>query len=324
MSNMEKKVIGIDIGGTNTVVGLVSNNGEIHHVKRFKTKKHSLLKDYINVLCRKISEIVELNPEDIAGVGVGAPDVNQFNNTIEFAHNLPWKDIIPLGELLENKIHLPVQLINDANAATLGEMKFGAAMGMKDFILLTIGTGLGSGIVANGKLILGHDGLAGELGHVIIKENGRQCGCGRKGCLETYVSATGLITTTLNLLKQKNRADSLLRRLDPKKINGKSILQAAKETDRIALEAIDYTAKLFGKALADFVVFSSPEAIILFGGIVNSGKIFLNPVRKYMNDFLLKEKKNRIKLLPSKLTDNHSAILGAASVIYFSQKKQLF
>jgi glucokinase len=247
----------------------------------------------------------------ISRIGIGAPNGNYYTGNIEHAANLKWKGIIPMAKWIENKFSKPTIITNDANAAAMGEMIYGVAKGMKDFIMVTLGTGVGSGFVANGKLILGHDGFAGELGHVIAIRNGRLCGCGRKGCLETYTSATGIVITANEILMQSKEA-SLLR--EAHTITSKSIHDAALLGDRIALQIFDYTANILGQTLADAVAITSPEAIILFGGLSLAGDFILKPTQQYMDDNLLINYKGKVKILSSAFQGSDAAILGAAAL----------
>jgi len=250
------------------------------------------------------------------GIGLGAPNGNYYSGTIEYAPNLPWKGIIPLAKLVENKFKLPVVLTNDANAAALGEMMYGAAQGMNDFIMITLGTGVGSGIVANGKLIYGHDGFAGELGHTIIIPGGRfHQGTGKKGSLESYASATGVRLTTLELLA-KSKTPSSLRDIPADQVDSKKVYDAAMEGDDLAKEIFEYTGKILGMALANFVMFSSPEAIILFGGLTKAGDLLLKPTREHMEDNLIQVFQNKVKILVSHLKESDAAILGASALVW--------
>jgi len=250
------------------------------------------------------------------GVGVGAPNGNFYSGTIEYAPNLPWKGIIPLAKLMSEKFKLPVTLTNDANAAAIGEMMYGAAKGMKDFIMITLGTGVGSGIVANGQLIYGHDGFAGELGHTIVIPDGRiHEGTGKKGSLESYASATGVRLTSLELL-EKSSEDSLLRNINKEDLDSKTVYDAAIKGDKLALEIFEYTGKILGLALANAVMFSSPEAIILFGGLTKAGDLILKPTRKNMEENLIQVFQNKVKILVSHLKESDAAILGASALVW--------
>lgn len=313
---MEKPyAIGIDIGGTNTVFGIVDKRGHIINQGSIKTGVHKEINEYVEHLSAGVQEIIDQvgGSGNIKGIGVGAPNGNYFTGCIEFAPNLPWKGVIPLAQMLSDKLNIPVVLTNDANAAAIGEMTYGAARGMKDFIVITLGTGVGSGIVVNGQLVYGHDGFAGELGHTTIIRGGRLCGCGKKGCLETYSSATGVTRTAKEYLETK-KDPSLLREFKPDEITAKDVYDAAIKGDKIAKEIFEYTGQLLGESFADFVSFSSPEAIILFGGLTKAGKFIFDPVRKHMEENLLPIFRNKIKLLMSELKESDAAVLGASAL----------
>lgn len=309
-------VLGIDIGGTNTVMGVVDARGTIICSDSIKTQKYLIIEEYVDELAKHINDLIhEVGGVDkIKGIGIGAPNGNFFNGTIEFAPNLPWKGVIHLAKMVSEKVGVPVSLTNDANAAAIGEMTYGAARGMKDFIMITLGTGVGSGIVANGQLIYGHDSFAGELGHVIVRRaNGRLCGCGRTGCLEAYTSATGVARTTREFLEIR-KDDSLLRQIPIQEITSKDVYDAAVKGDKIALEIFEYTGNILGEAFADFVAFSRPEAIVLFGGLARSGDLIMKPIRESMERNLLTIYKNKIKLLFSELKESDAAVLGASAL----------
>ena len=273
-TNMEKPyVVGIDIGGTNTVFGIVDARGTVIASDSIKTGAYADVETYVDEVCKNLLPLLEANggKDKIKGIGVGAPNGNYYTGTIEFAPNLPWKGVIPLAALFEERLGIPTALTNDANAAAIGEMTYGAARGMKDFIMITLGTGVGSGIVINGQLVYGHDGFAGELGHVIVRrENGRVCGCGRKGCLETYCSATGVARTAREFLTARTEP-SLLRSIPAENITSKDVYDAAVKGDKLAQDIFNFTGTILGEALADAIAFSSPEAIVLFGGLAKSG-----------------------------------------------------
>jgi glucokinase len=309
-------VIGIDIGGTNSVYGVVDARGTILYNGSRKTGKYTDVNDYVTSLSEGLKEVIDEagGPGKIKGIGVGAPNGNYFSGCIEFAPNLPWKGKIPLAQLISDKIYnIPVTLTNDANAAAIGEMTYGAARGMKDFIEITLGTGVGSGIVIGGTLVYGHDGFAGELGHVIVRENGRLCGCERHGCLEAYASAKGVARTARELLVSRTDK-SLLRDLNPETITSKDVFDVAMKGDHLAIEIFEFTGHILGEALANFVAFSSPEAIILFGGLTKAGDLLLNPVRNAMENNMLKVFKGKTKLLVSQLKESDAAILGASAL----------
>ena len=311
---MKEFTIGIDIGGTNTKIGLVDREGNFRAENAIPTAEYIEIEDYIDALTEAINESLKSVTENyvLKGIGIGAPNGNYYNGSIEFAPNLNWKGKVPLAELLNKNFRVPILLTNDANAAAIGEMIYGAAKGLNDFIMITLGTGLGSGIVVNGKLVYGHDGFAGEIGHTIYDPNGRVCGCGRKGCLETYASATGITKTAL----EKNNEASLLRKLPVAEISSKAIHEAAKKGDKLALDCFDYTARILGLKLADSIAYTSPEAIFLFGGLALSGDYILKPTKKYMEENLLKIFKNKVKLEISGLMGKNAAVLGAAALIW--------
>lgn len=309
-------VVGIDIGGTNTVFGIVDARGNVIASSSIKTAKHSKVEDYVDELAHELSRLIETNDavDKIHGIGIGAPNANYFTGKIIDAANLPWKGVIPLADLVSAKFGIPVTITNDANAAAIGEMTYGVARGLKDFIMITLGTGVGSGIVINGQLVYGHDGFAGELGHVIVKRtNGRACGCGRTGCLETYCSATGVARTAREFLEIRNEP-SVLRNLSIEEITSKDVYDAAVAGDKIANEIFEYTGKILGEAFADFINFSSPEAIILFGGLSRAGELLLRPIREAMEKNTLFCYKGKTRLLLSELKESDAAVLGASAL----------
>jgi glucokinase len=311
--------IGIDIGGTNTKFGIVNHRGEISHRGDISTTNHVKIEKFIDDLYENLlPAIKDAGGEDlIKGIGVGAPNGNYYNGNIEYAPNLPWRGVIPLAKLINKRFNKPCILTNDANAAAVGEMMYGAARGMKDFIMITLGTGVGSGIIANGQLILGHDGFAGELGHTVIRPGGRlHWGTGMKGTLETYASATGIAITANELLDEKNKESSILRKIPRKKIDSKAVFEAAQKGDKIAKEVFKYTGRILGEALANFIMFSSPEAIILFGGVCKAGDLLMKPVKKHMEKNLLPIFQNKVKLLFSELKESDAAILGASALVW--------
>lgn len=314
---MEKPfVIGIDMGGTNTAFGIVDENGNIIAESSVKTATHSDINLYINDLCDAIIQLSNKfgGLDKIKGIGIGAPNGNFYTGSIEFAPNLPWKGVIPFAKLINEKLNLYTFLTNDANAAAIGEMIYGKAKGEKDFIMITLGTGVGSGIVANGQLIYGHDGFAGEIGHTIYDPNGRVCGCGRKGCLETYASAGGIVKTAIEFL-ENNDDKSILRDIAINELSAKNIAEAANLNDKIAIDVYDYTAKVLGLKLADSIAHTSPSTIYIFGGVANAGEVLMKPLEKYMNEYCLKIFKNKVKLEVSGLSSGDAAILGAAALV---------
>ncbi|MDD6210463.1 MAG: ROK family protein [Bacteroidales bacterium] len=313
---MEQYVVGIDIGGTNSVYGVVDARGTIVASGSMKTGSYEQVEDYIDELVKGLEFMIRQvgGKELIKGIGVGVPNGNFFNGCIEFAPNLPWKGKIPFAKLISERIGIPVALTNDANAAAIGEMTYGAARGMKDFIVITLGTGVGSGIVVNGSLVYGHDGFAGELGHVVMRRtNGRLCGCGRTGCLEAYASATGVARTAREILEICNK-ESILREIAPEDITSKDVFDAAVKGDKIALEIFEFTGNMLGEAFADFIAFSSPEAIILFGGLTKAGDLIMNPIRESMYKNTLNVFKGKTQLLFSQLKESDAAILGASAL----------
>ena len=317
-NSMEALAIGIDIGGTGTKFGIVDRVGNVLFSSEISTRKHSDVNTFIDELYTELSKLIDNvgGIGRIKGIGVGAPNGNFYTGTIEYAPNLPWKGIIPLARMMEDKFKIPVVLTNDANAAAIGEMMYGAAQGMKDFIMITLGTGVGSGIVANGKLVYGHDGFAGELGHTTIIPNGRlHEGTGKKGSLESYASATGVRLTTLEIL-EKSTQPSSLRSLPPDQIDAKKVYEAAIEGDAVAKEIFESTGTILGAALANFVMFSSPEAIILFGGLTKAGDLILKPTRESMEANLIQIFQNKVKILVSHLKESDAAILGASALAW--------
>ncbi len=316
-SNVEKSyVVGIDIGGTNTVYGIVDARGTVIASSSIKTGAYEQIDDYVNVVCENLMRLISETGLDgqVKGIGIGAPNGNYYSGTIEFAPNLPWKGIIPLAAMFEERTGIPAALTNDANAAAIGEMTYGAARGMKDFIMITLGTGVGSGIVVNGQMVYGHDGFAGELGHVIMRrENGRLCGCGRKGCLEAYCSATGVARSAREFLTASTEP-SLLRSIPAEEITSKDVYDAAVKGDKIAQDIFNFTGTILGEALADFIAFSSPEAIVLFGGLAKSGDYIFNPIQAALDANVLPIYKGKTKLLMSELKDADAAVLGASAL----------
>lgn len=313
---MKPYVLGIDIGGTNTVFGIVDARGVVLASGSIKTAKHSNIEDYLEELFQEASRLIEANDavNKIHGIGIGAPNANYFTGTIEDGVNLPWPTPIPLAELVSEKFGVPVAITNDANAAAIGEMTYGAARGLKDFIMITLGTGVGSGIVINGQVVYGHDGFAGELGHLIVKRNnGRLCGCGRTGCLEAYCSATGVARTAREFLEIRTEPSSL-RNIPIESITSKDVYDAAVNGDKLAKEIFDYTGTILGEALADMTVFSSPQAFILFGGLAKSGELLMKPLRAAMDKNMMPIFKGKPKVLLSELKEADAAVLGASAL----------
>ena len=317
-NSMKALAIGIDIGGTGTKFGIVDRVGNVLFSSEISTRKHSDVNTFIDELYTELSKLIDNvgGIGRIKGIGVGAPNGNFYTGTIEYAPNLPWKGIIPLARMMEDTFKIPVVLTNDANAAAIGEMMYGAAQGMKDFIMITLGTGVGSGIVANGKLVYGHDGFAGELGHTTIIPNGRlHEGTGKRGSLESYASATGVRLTTLEIL-EKSTQPSSLRSVPPDQIDSKKVYEAAIAGDAVAKEIFESTGTILGAALANFVMFSSPEAIILFGGLTKAGDLILKPTRESMEANLIQIFQNKVKILVSHLKESDAAILGASALAW--------
>ena len=309
-------VLGIDIGGTNSVFGIVDARGMVVASSSIKTQKHSNIDDYIDELYTEATRLIEANDatDKIHGIGIGAPNANYFTGVIEDGVNLPWPTPIPLAKLVSEKFGIPVAITNDANAAAIGEMTYGAARGIKDFIMITLGTGVGSGIVINGQLVYGHDGFSVELGHIIVKRNnGRLCGCGRTGCLEAYCSATGVARTAREFLEIRSD-ESSLRNLPIEDITSKDVFDAANAGDQLAKDVFEYTGKILGEAFADFTVFSSPQAIILFGGLAKSGEMLLKPLRNAMEKNMMGIFKGKVKILLSELKEADAAVLGASAL----------
>lgn len=315
--------VGIDIGGTNTAFGFVDKNGKCYYESSIPTKAEQSAEQFFKRLFLEINRTKKKLEKklEIVGIGIGAPNANYYKGTIENPPNLSWGTINVLN-LIKKHSSLPSAITNDANAAAIGEMLFGIAKGMKNFVVITLGTGLGSGIVVDGKLVYGADGFAGELGHTIVDPNGRQCGCGRNGCLETYASASGIKRTAFELMASTS-TQSILRNIPYDKISAKDIYLAAKKGDKLALECFDYTAKILGFKLADTVAHLSPEAIILFGGLASAGDLIIKPTKKYLEENLLYLFKNKVKILQSALIKRNSAVLGAAALIWNELEKKI-
>jgi glucokinase len=315
---MNRVSVGIDIGGTNTEFGIVNEAGKVLVRGMIPTPKKDDIKQFVGDLAKGIRQLMsQVNDVEYNGIGIGAPDGNYYKGTIEHATNLAFKGIIPFVDLLKGQFPemKKIVLTNDANAAALGEMMYGGAKGMKNFILITIGTGLGSGFVVNGELLYGSDGFAGELGHITVTAEGRECGCGQFGHLETYCSATGMVRTAFELLSHHNAKDSLLANKAFNQLTSKDIFDAAKKDDEIALNVFEITGDILGQALADAVHFASPEAIFLFGGPVAAGELLFKPIRESMASHLMPIFQNKVKLLPSQLRLGEAAILGASALV---------
>ncbi len=317
-------VLGVDIGGTNTVFGIVDARGQVIASDSIKTKKHAEFDDYVEELHASIERLLRLNDAEdkIQGIGIGAPNANYYTGEIVNPPNLPWGPVIPLAEKVSEAFGgIPVAVTNDANAAALGEMTYGAARGMKDFIMITLGTGVGSGIVINGQMVYGHDGNAGELGHLVMKRNnGRMCGCGRTGCLEAYCSATGVARTAREFLEVRNEP-SVLRNIDIEDITSKDVYDAAMAGDKIAKEIFEYTGKILGEAFADMVAFSSPQAIILFGGLAKSGDLLLKPLKEAFEKNVMPIFRGKTQIILSELKESDAAVLGASALGWEAKRR---
>lgn len=320
---MKDAVIGIDIGGTFTKFGIIDREGKCLAESYIDTNTHQSIDDYLKELVNAIEGKMNPIKSDISikGVGIGAPNGNYYAGTIENAVNLNWKGVIPVVDKMKKYFPgMPIVLTNDVNAAAIGEMEFGGAKNMRDFIVIALGTGLGSGIVVNGQLVYGHDGFAGELGHVKVQHNGRDCGCGGKGCLESYASATGLKRTVYQLMAER-MIDSELRDIKFNDLTAKMISEAAHRGDAIALEAFEYTGRILGRALADTVAHTSPEAIFLSGGVANAKELITVPTKKYMEENLLPIFRNKVKILISQLPDMNVGLVGAAALAWNELKQ---
>jgi glucokinase len=315
---MNKVAIGIDIGGTNSEFGIVNDAGKVLARGMINTPTKDNIKQFIEELAKGIRQLMKQVPDaEYTGIGIGAPNGNFYEGTIEHAPNLPFKGIVPFVELLKGQFPEMNKIVmtNDANAAALGEMIYGGAKGMKNFLMIAIGTGLGSGFVVNGELVYGNDGFAGELGHVTVTAEGRECGCGQFGHLETYCSATGMVRTAFELLSHHNAKESLLANKAFNQLTSKDIYEAAKQDDEIALTVFEITGDILGQALADAIHITSPQAIFLFGGPVAAGELLFKPIRESMESHLMPVFKNKVKLLPSKLRMGEAAILGASALV---------
>ena len=314
---MEKKpyVIGLDLGGTNSEFGIVDQNANIIASTRVKTAGHGNVNQYVDDCVEALRPIIEQvgGIEKIHAMGIGAPNGNYYSGAIEFAPNLPWKGKIPLAQMFSERLGIPVRLTNDANAAAMGEMQYGAAKGMQNFIMITLGTGVGSGIVVNGQMVLGCDGMAGELGHVIVEKDGRQCGCGRKGCLEAYCSATGVARTAREIIEKTDKP-TLLREIPLDKIESKDVAIAAGKGDEVAKQIFEETGRILGEACANFAAFSSPEAFVFFGGLTKAGDLIMDPIKRAYDATVLRVFKDKAKFLVSELDGAGAAVLGASAL----------
>ncbi len=315
---MKKYVVGVDVGGTNTEYAIIDEEGKIYANRNISTRCCETFDEYISFLAEDILKLAEENgfKGKIERIGVGAPNANYFSGNIEYAPNLLWKGVLPFAEMLSSQTGIPVVLTNDANAAAIGEMVYGGAKEMKDFVIVTLGTGLGSGFVCNGELLYGSDGFAGELGHCIVSlDNSRLCGCGRYGCLETFVSATGIVRTAIELL-EKSDCKSKLRGIDYEELNSLKIAEAATEGDEIALKAFDKTAFYLALALVNVTAITVPEAYFISGGLCKAGNLLFDPLNKYYNEMILPLFKGKTKILKSELIDKNTGLLGAAALAF--------
>ena len=315
----EKFAVGIDVGGTTTKFGIVNNEGEIIEQDRIPSNEHDIVEDFIDDLYDKLMPMIERagGVKNFIGIGMGAPNGNIYTGTIEYAPNLKWKGIIPIADLIHKKFGLNTKLTNDANAAAMGEMMYGACKNRKHFITITLGTGVGSGIVIDGKIVVGHDGFAGELGHTIIRPGGRlHNGTGLRGSLESYASATGVRDTAIEMLTRHPEQASLLRNYSLNELTSESVYECAMQGDNIANQIFEFTGQILGESLANFIMFSSPAAIVLFGGLTKSGNLLLNPTRKHMEANLLPIFKNKVELIFSELKESDAAILGASALVW--------
>lgn len=318
VSELKPYVIGLDLGGTNSVFGIVDSRGDIKATTSIKTQGYENVDDYVNASIEALQLIIDQvgGIDKIKAMGIGAPNGNFYNGTIEFAPNLSWghDGIVPLAKLFSDKLGIPVALTNDANAAAIGEMTYGVARGMKNFIVITLGTGVGSGIVVNGQLVYGSDGFAGELGHIVVRrENGRSCGCGRFGCLEAYCSATGVARTARELL-ETTEEPSILRDMIPEDITSLDVSIAAGKGDKLSQHVYQMTGEMLGEACANFAAFSSPEAFIFFGGLTKAGDLLMKPLKESYDKHVLKIFKDKAKFLISGLDGSSAAVLGASAI----------
>ena len=312
-------VIGLDLGGTNSVFGIVDQRGQVLATTSIKTQSYKIVEDFVDAGIEVLKPIIAKvgGISQIKAMGIGAPNGNFYRGTIENAANLVWAhdSVVPLADMFSKRLGIPVGLTNDANAAAIGEMMYGVARGMKDFIMITLGTGVGSGIVVNGQMVYGSDGFAGELGHVTMVRGaeGRSCGCGRKGCLEAYCSATGVARTAREFL-QKTKEPSLLRDINPEEITSLDVSIAAGKGDKMALDIFAFTGDMLGAACADFANFSSPEAFVFFGGLTKAGDLLMNPIKAAYAKYVLPTYRDNVKFLVSSLDDAAAAVLGASAI----------
>ncbi|GAB4412107.1 MAG: ROK family protein [Bacteroidia bacterium] len=314
---MKSVAIGIDIGGTNTKYGIADREGSILASASLPTRGYPEAADYVKAMYEAIQTLVSGLGEmvEIKGIGIGAPNANYYKGTIEQAPNLQWRGVVPLAAMFHSYLDVPVILTNDANAAAIGEMIYGGAKGLRDFVVITLGTGVGSGFIVNGGLVYGHDGFAGEFGHVTAVRGGRLCTCGRRGCVETYASARGVVLSVQEELSG-SQEESPLRHILPEHITPKEVFEAAEAGDPIAIRAFEYTGKILGEALSDLVAYTSPEAIFMFGGVAKAGHWILEPTKRHMEANLLNIYQNKVKIIPSHLPESDAAILGASSLVW--------
>jgi len=311
--------IGVDIGGTNTKCGIVNRRGEVLQYEALSTPEYETPQAFVDAMCVRLNLMIDKvgGDELIKGIGIGAPNGNYYTGTIEYAPNLRWEGIVPLADMVSERMNLPTALTNDANAAAVGEMQYGAAKGMRDFITITLGTGVGSGIVANGQIIYGHDGFAGELGHTIIRPGGRKhWSTDLYGSLEAYASATGVAVTAREMLQKEPEKQSILRKYQLEELTSKNVFDCAMQGDEISQEVYKFTGQILGESLANFVMFSSPEAIILFGGLIKAGRLIFEPTIEHMEKNLLPIFKNKVKVIKSDLHEADAAILGASALVW--------
>jgi len=317
MNEVKPYVIGVDLGGTNTVFGIVNQNGEVLYDGSICTAEYATPEAFVEASVKCLRPLLEKagGIEQIKAMGIGAPNGNVYKGTIEYATNLPWKGVIPMARLFSEALGIPVTVTNDAKAAAMGELIYGVAKGMKNFIVITLGTGVGSGIVVNGQLVYGHDGFAGELGHVTMVRGseGRRCGCGRKGCLETYCSATGVARTAREVLTITAKY-SILREIELEKITSLDVAIAAGKGDEVAKEIFEFTGKMLGEACADFATFCSPEAFIFFGGLTKAGKLIMEPIQHAYDEHVMPVYRGKAKFLISGLMNSNAAVLGASAL----------
>lgn len=321
MDAQEQKpfVIGLDLGGTNSVFGIVDQRGQVLATNAIKTQSYKTVEDFVDAGIEVLKPIIAKvgGISQIKAMGIGTPNGNFYRGTIEYAPNLVWahEGVVPLAKMFSDRLGIPVGLTNDANAAAIGEMQYGVARGMKNFIMITLGTGVGSGIVINGQMVYGVDGFAGELGHVtMVRGNeGRLCGCGRKGCLEAYCSATGVARTARELLETSSEP-SLLREMNPEEITSLDVSIAAGKGDKLALDIFNFTGDMIGAACADFASFSSPEAFVFFGGLTKAGDLLMNPIIAAYDKYVMPVFKGKAKFLVSSLDDASAAVLGASAI----------